>query len=230
MPTLEKTWNWIADRDAKVVFALAILAFAGMTVWRGWIELSAGTSREASGTERDRPARDAPETPPFEPLGLLAFVTNQAAQTVTVPVNPFRPTAEEIFARIVEEQNAQEPPDSPDEASDSTDATGETDRSPDAARGNGQGSGRNDAAKDGQRKPWPKRIVYRGVFRRTDGVTAAWVEDAKTGRRLFYPVGETIHGITVAEADMKSLTLKLDTGAETLLPMGQPMTLPEGEE
>ncbi|MBO4287465.1 MAG: hypothetical protein J5985_04785, partial [Kiritimatiellae bacterium] len=88
---MERLWKNVMRLPAKAFCLIAMLVFGAIAAWCGLLYLTPQEPfREGTKT---LPAKGAPFT-----LNTLAFVSNQLSQeSLTIPVDPFRPTMEAIF-------------------------------------------------------------------------------------------------------------------------------------
>jgi hypothetical protein len=61
-------------------------------------------------------------------------------------------------------------------------------------------------------KPETVSLIYKGVFRRSDGVTMALIEDSKSGRSRFYGAGADVFGMTLKGVEMETIEISQEDG------------------
>ena len=93
---MDKLWKWIMHLNAKAFCLLAVLMFFATAAWCGLKYLTPPEPFKDGGAK-------TPElNKPWE-IGTLNFVSNQlAAETLSIPTDPFRPTLEAIFTNETE--------------------------------------------------------------------------------------------------------------------------------
>ena len=239
MQFMETFWNWLMRANAKALFIIALLAFIGITTWRVWIEVQALRPKTEPPPVRRPTSTEALELPAYRELGLLRLISNQLARAdATIPVSPFRPAFDDLLAEWAESADL-----SDDDGVPTTEAQREAAREEAAQREvAAKAEAEREAAKEreaqAQRQrrereraaPPPPRLTYRGLFKRTDERTAAWIHDSSTDQLRFYPVGESLHGLTVTAADLQSLTLTGGDAAEHRVALGETLEVPTPED
>ena len=223
--------------DARSIFVVSLLLFVAVTGWRLWVHLQPAPEPE--------PTVKATGQPPVKPstyrqLGIINFVSNQfAAQTLIVPVKPFRPTFEAMVQNPASGDLQQmlagaqgtgprwggERPDRGGRRPNWSGRGGE--QSQEGGQRSGQGSG---TATADSAPPGAARYAYKGVFERPDGRMAAYVSSSSGGGR-FLTKGARLEGAEVVAADATGVVLRLSDGREIELRPGQPgVALGAGQE
>ncbi len=192
--------------DARKLFLAALAAFVLMLGWRGAVELRPDPPDPfASGTDR-------PQITPHEPLGILDYIQGQLDPAHrTVPVSPFRPTAEAMTSNDVPvvalgtntpsftgwDPLTFHPPSglSTNEATEVVMENGKWVRRP------------------RYRTPRTPRLIYKGLFTRSDGKTVAHVRDTVSRKTTFYSEGDTLCGATILAVSKERLQLRLPDGS-----------------
>lgn len=216
--------------DARSIFIVSLLLFIVVTGWRVWVAL-----RPLPPAAPSPPAATPPRLDRYQPLGIMNFVSNQfSAETLVIPVNPFRPTFETMVLnpgsgdlQAVVEGSAHQP------------------QTPAAVAGAGsEGGGREGGGRGGR---WPSfnrgqrvtggrsggdegppeipRYYFAGVFERTDGKVAAYVRST-TGSGRFLLAGDRFDGCEVVAAGHDGVMLRTPEGKELRMGPGDaPMEL-----
>ena len=216
--------------DARSIFLVALLLFVAVTGWRVWVALRPRPEPDP------RPvAAEGPKLSSFRPLGVINLVSNQfAAQTLIVPVNPFRPTFEAMVRN----------PESGDLQAVVAGAPAGGGSAGDGGGRPGHGAGPNwsrrprdlqqrggaPPAADGT-PPGPPPVpkyAFRGMFKRPDGRIAAYVTSTVGGGR-FLQAGDKLGSAEVVEATADGILLRLETGATRLLADGAAPVELEGD-
>lgn len=218
---MDKLWKWVMHLNAKAFCLAASLGFFLVAGFCGWRVLHPPAPLNDGG-------RDAlPELAPAWTLGTLDFVSNQlAAESLTVPVDPFRPTIEAIFTNETERaaflkalrsaQNAA--------AGGAGGAAGNKKEDPfahlrkkDAVPGGLNGP-------DGQPMVVPK-LSFMGFFKRPDGSQAAMFYDSTKKEPFFYDAGKQVHGVEVMSANVREAEIRFPDGTTRRLPIGDSVEL-----
>lgn len=141
--------------------------------------------------------------PLFPRLGMLAFLEKQKTASENRPANLFSPAdGASTIVTIPPSQGTVETPVRPPD-------------SPPPTRVN---------------PPRTRRLVtvtYRGMYTGSDGAAVALIEDSKSRRSSFYPVGASLFGLTVKSVRGETLTMTLDDGSDNDLKRGVPQSFPE---
>ncbi len=205
--------------DARSIFVISLLLFILVTGWRVWMAM------------QPRPAAEPPpvtaepvKSTPFRPLGVMNLISNQfSAQTLVVPVNPFRPTFE-AMVRNPESGDLQAIAGVPaGGAQRQSDGQREHDTQRDHAdHGQQRGGGRDRGGKPDPADPAPPPIpqfAFKGMFQRPDGRIAAYV-GSSVGGGQFLAAGDKLAGFEVVEASAEGVTLKMADGTTRVLAKG----------
>ncbi len=64
-----------------------------------------------------------------------------------------------------------------------------------------------------QNRPETVSLVYKGIFKRSDGVTMALIEDSKSGRSRFYGTDADVFGMTVRGIESETIEIIQEDGA-----------------
>ncbi len=62
------------------------------------------------------------------------------------------------------------------------------------------------------KKPETVSLIYKGVFKRSDGVTMALIEDSKSGRSGFYGADADVFGMTLKGIEMETIEIIQEDG------------------
>ena len=215
---MDKLWKMIMHLNAKAFCLLAMLLFFGTAAWCGF--------KYMTPTEPFRDGGNAklPELPPAWELGALTFVSNQlAAETLAIPVDPFRPTIEAIFTNETERA-----------------AFLKALRAAQVAAA-GLGSGTADGKKEDhfahlrqKRAAAPGELVgadgrpmviptlsFLGFFQRPDGKQAAMFHDSVENTTVFYDAGkQSVHGVEILGANVNEAEIRFPDGTTRKLEIG----------
>ena len=221
---MDKLWKWVMHLNAKAFCLAAAFGFFLTAAFCGWMVLNPPAPLKDGGSGT------LPELTPSWELGTLDFVSNQLAnETLTIPVDPFRPTIEAII-------------------------TNETERAAffkalkaaqNAAAGIGGNSSVAGAKKedpfahlrkketvpgaltgpDGKPMIVPK-LSFMGFIKRPDGQQAAMFSDStESGTPFFYEAGKKVHGIDVLSANVREAEIRFPDGTTRKLPIGESVEL-----
>ncbi len=217
---MDKLWKWVMHLNAKAFCLGATLFLFGVALWCGW------QIAHPQEPLKDGLHNKSPELAPAWEIGTLDFVSNQlTAETLTLPIDPFRPTIEAIFTNETERaaflkalkaaQNAA--------AGIGADATAKKEdpfahlrkkaAAPDALIG-----------PNGRPMIIPK-LTFLGFFERPDGKRAAMFYDSAKNTTLFYDSGNQVHGVDVLNADVHEAQIRFPDGTTRTLPIGSSVEL-----
>jgi len=219
---MDKLWKWVMHLNAKAFCFAAFLFFAGVALFCFWLYA------HPPAPLKDGKGDAVPELPPASEIGMLNFVTNQlASESLTIPVDPFRPTVEAIFTNETERA-----------------AFLKALRAAQAAAAGLSGSGdggskkedpfahlrKRDAVPDGlvgangQPMVIPK-LSFLGFFKRPDGTQSAMFHDSVENSTVFYDAGQKIHGVDVLSANLSEAEIRFPDGTTRKLPIGESVEL-----
>lgn len=218
---MDKLWKWLMRLNAKAFCLLATLFFIGVAGWCGFKVMTPPPPLK-DGNEGQLPDLVQPWT-----FGTLDIVSNQlAAETLTIPVDPFRPTIEAIFTNETERaaflkalkaaQIAAAGGAAETGAGKKEDPFAHL-RKKEAAPGELVGP-------NGQPMVIPK-LTFLGFFERPDGTKAAMFSDSVKGTTLFYEAGNQVHGVDVLNADVRSAEIRFPDGTSRKLEIGSSVEL-----
>ncbi len=243
---MDKLWKWIMHLNAKAFCLLAVLIFFGVAAWCG-LEYMTPPEPFKDGGEKTPELADPVE------IGTLHFVSNQlAAEALSIPVDPFRPTIEAIFTNETERvafikalraaQAAAAGLTAADGAGGAA-AAGAAGAAGGAAGAAGAAGGA--AAKkedpfahlrkkatvpdglvgpDGQPMVVPK-LSFLGFFKRPDGQQAAMFYDSVENTSIFYETGKQIRGVDIVSANIHEAEIRFPDGSSRKLPIGESIEL-----
>ncbi|MFO7936249.1 MAG: hypothetical protein R6V06_01410 [Kiritimatiellia bacterium] len=217
-------WKFIMRLNAKAFCFIMLLAAGGISLYCGF-KIQTPPEPVGIGTKK---------TPPLSPgwkITLLDFVSNQTANTsLTIPIDPFRPTIEAIFTN----------------ASERTAFIKALKKAKETAAGIAEG---NDKQKKKKKKKDPfahlrkknkvpgqklgpggkplitPKLTYMGFIKRPDGTQAAMFYDSANKTTIFYDEGNKVHGVDILSADLKTASLRMDDGSTRKLKIGQTVEL-----
>jgi hypothetical protein len=216
---MDTIWKWIMHLNAKAFCLLAVLLFFATAAWCGF-----------KCRTRSEPFQDGSEKPPAPPqaaeLGTLAFVSNQlAAETLSIPTDPFRPTLEAIFTNETERAAFIKAL----KAAQAAAAGG-------AAGGTGADGKKEDpfahlrkkaAVPDGTlvdaagRPMVIPKLSFLGFVQRPDGTKAAMFHDSVENSTVFYESGkQQVRGVDILNADVRHAEIRFPDGSTRQLEIG----------
>ena len=169
---MEGIWTWLKRADARAVFACSVAGLAIVIGWSVWRLVTPSVFTPPV-------VPPAPAQPESSGLGLLDILARQRSQfTNQTARNPFllpetmQPSRPEVAVKPPDTQKPSTP-----------DTPVPTPVPP----------------------PPPKRetvsLKYHGLMRSAEGTVAALIEDSRTHRSTFYPVGTNIFGLKLASAE-----------------------------
>jgi hypothetical protein len=212
---MDQLWKWVMHLNAKAFCLMAVLFLFGVAGWCGFLFLNPPAPlKDGGGT---LPAGAQPWT-----YSTLDFVSNQlAAEALSIPVDPFRPTIEAIFTNETERaaflkalkaaQNA---------AAGIGGATGSGKKEDPFAhlrRKDPEAGGLTGA--NGQPMVIPK-LTFLGFFQRPDGTKAAMFHDSAQDTTVFYDSGNQVHGVDVVNANVREAEIRFPDGSSRKLEIG----------
>ncbi len=214
---MNQLWKGVMHLNAKAFCLAAAFIFFGVMAWCGFRFLNPPSPLKDGG-EGKLPDLSQPWA-----FGTLDFVSNQlAAETLSIPVDPFRPTIEAIFTNETERaaflkalkaaQNAA--------AGVGTAPEGTKKEDPFAhlRKKNPESGGLTGA--DGQPMIIPK-LTFMGFFQRPDGKKAAMFYDSANNSTVFYEAGKQVHGVDVLDANVREAQIRLPDGSVTTVAIGE---------
>lgn len=220
---MDKLWKWIMHLNAKAFCLVAVLLFFVTAAWCGFkYKTPLVPFKDGSGSKM----------PTFSEswyIGTLNFVSNQlSAETLTVPLDPFRPAIEAILTNATERAAFLK---ALKDAQDS--ATGL------AGGGKKVGAKKEDpfahlrkkesvpgALVDSEGKPMvvPK-ISFLGFFQRSDGTRAAMFHNSVDNSMTFYEPGNPVHGLDILNANISTAEVRFPDGTTRKLKIGESVEL-----
>jgi hypothetical protein len=197
---MERLWKHLMHLDARALFigALALfLVVAGIVTWL-YLHRVPETKAPVEAPPAAAPIAGAAD------VGLLGMISNQmSADALVVPVNPFRPSLENMAALYAP-----------------TPSTAGVVR----VRTFTNHFGRFRPPKAAQ--PVIPTLTFRGYFQRPDGTPAALFHDSVDDASRFVTPGGEIRGVTLVAADMRSAKVKKPDGQVATMAIGDSFTLP----
>lgn len=208
---MEAFWKWLMRANARALFLCALLGLVVIAAWWTWKELSP--------TDYTMPMPSSSSHPGAElDLGLLAFLDEQLALAdLTPPQNPFTVVVKRPPVRVNETppvQTTEQPPKQTTTTQTTAAATQPT--------GPAGGDPPKPERETPPRRPETVRITYRGIFKRTDGIAVALVEDSKTKTTAFYESGHEVGGIKIGEIGKQELAIVQADGESVTVHIGEP--------
>ena len=217
---MDKLWKWIMRLNAKAFCLLAGLFFVGVAGLCAWLY-----------THPPAPIQDGrgsrpPEAPPAWAIGTLDFVTNQlTAETLVLPIDPFKPTIEAIFTNEVERAaflkalKVAQASAAGITANTTGGATADTKKDPFAHLRKKANVPGGLVGPDGKPLEIPK-IYFEGFLQRPDGSRVAMFRDSTENTTIFYEPGKKVHGVEILSADVNEAELRLPDGTTRKLKIG----------
>ncbi len=219
---MDKLWKWVMHLNAKAFCLVATLGFFLVAVYCGWKILNPPPPLKDGGNDT------RPELAPVWELGTLDFVSNQLAnESLTIPVDPFRPTIEAIFTNETERAaflKALKAAQNAAAGVTGTQTAGNKKEDPFAHLR------KKDAVPDGLTSPDGKPMVvpklsFMGFFKRPDGTQAAMFYDSAENTTFFYEAGKQVHGIDILGANVREAEIRFPNGTTRKLPIGESIEL-----
>jgi hypothetical protein len=218
---MDKLWKWVMHLNAKAFCLAATFGFFLVAAYCGWSVLYPPTPLQDGGSG------PLPELPAAWELGTLNFVSNQlAADNLTIPVDPFRPTIEAIFTNETERaaflkalkaaQNAA--------AGVSGSSLGNKKEDPFAHLRKKDSVPGGAIGPDGKAMVTPK-LSFMGFFQRPDGQQAAMFYDSVANTTIFYESGKQVHGVEILSANVREAEIRFADGTTRKLPIGESIEL-----
>ena len=213
---MDKLWKWVMHLNAKAFCLTATLLFLATALWCGFKYMTPPVPFKDGGSAVKHERTTALE------IGILGLVSNQlAAETLTIPVDPFRPTLEAIFTNETERtaflkalraaQNAA--------AGVAGTAAGAKKEDPFAHLRKKEAAPGELTGPDGRPMVIPK-LSFLGFFQRPDGTQAAMFHDSVENSTVFYDTGKQIHGVDIVNADVRQAEIRFPDGTTRKLEIG----------
>jgi len=196
---MDQLWTWLKQADAKTLFLASIGLFVIVLIWVGWQQFGCTSAVQTSPALPPHTARLQEGVATNYTGELTAFLSNQlSADALTVPLNPFRPDINDLPTHST------------------TNTTPKRHRYTMAMSA---------PAETKEEAPVIPCLTYHGYFQRPDGANAALFGDSVTKASRFLTAGETIRGVTLLSADIRTANIKLPSGETTNLSLGASVTL-----
>ena len=215
---MDQLWKWIMHLNAKAFCLMAAALFFGTAAWCGFKYLTPVEPFKDGGTK-------LPDLVPAWEIGTLAFVSNQlAAESLSIPVDPFRPTLEAIFTNETERAAFLKALKAAQAAAGLTGVASATNKKEDpfahlrkkdkdAVPGALTGP-------DGRPMVIPK-LSFLGFIQRPDGTQAAMFHDSVANSTLFYDAGkQAVHGVEIMSANVREAEIRFPDGTTRKLAIG----------
>ncbi len=211
--------------NAKAFCLLAVFIFFSAAAWCG---LKFMTPPEPF---KDGGANTPDLSEPWE-IGTLNFVSNQlAAETLSIPTDPFRPTLEAIFTNetervaFIKALRAAQAAAAGLTSADGASATGTAKKEDPFAH-----LRKKTAVPDGLVGPNGQPMVipklsFLGFFKRPDGQQAAMFHDSVENTTIFYEAGKQIRGVDIVSATINEAEIRFPDGTSRKLPIGESVEL-----
>ena len=215
---MDKLWKIIMHLNAKAFCLVAMLLFFGTAAWCGFKYMTPIEPFKDGGSAK------LPELPPAWELGALSFVSNQlAAETLAIPVDPFRPTIEAIFTNETERAAFLKALRAAQAAAAglSGGAAGGKKEDPFAHLRQKKAAAPGElVGADGRPMVIPT-LSFLGFFQRSDGKQAAMFHDSVEDTTVFYDAGkQSVHGVEILSADVKEAEIRFPDGTTRKLEIG----------
>ncbi len=200
---MDRLWKHLMQLDARALFFGSVALFVFVMLLVAWLSLHHGAPAP------ERPLKTA-ATPvmsePVQAIGVLDVVSNQmSANALIVPVNPFRPSIENMGA---------------------TRYTGSTtNQGRFWTTKNSSSKSVRPPADDAPRIP---TLTFQGYFQRPDGTSAALFRDSVENASRFFTPNSKIRDATLLTADMHIAKIQKPDGQTVELKIGDSVTLSAG--
>lgn len=212
---MDQLWKWVMHLNAKAFCLMAVLFLFGVAGWCGFLFLNPPAPlKDGGGT---LPAGAQPWT-----YSTLDFVSNQlAAEALSIPVDPFRPTIEAIFTNETERAAFLKALKAAQNAAagigGATSSGKKEDPFAHLRRKDPEAGGLTGA--NGQPMVIPK-LTFLGFFQRPDGTKAAMFHDSAQDTTVFYDSGSQVHGVDVVNANVHEAEIRFPDGSSRKLEIG----------
>ncbi len=215
---MDKPWKMIMHLNAKAFCLVATLLFFGTAAWCGFKYM---TPIEPF---KDGANAKLPDLPPAWELGALTFVSNQlAAETLSIPVDPFRPTIEAIFTNETERAAFLKALKAAQVAAAGVagGAAGGKKEDPFAHLRQKKAAAPGElVGADGRPMVIPT-LSFLGFFQRPDGKQAAMFHDSVENTTVFYDAGkQSVHGVEILSANVNEAEIRFPDGTTRKLEIG----------
>ncbi len=197
--------NWLRKANAKAVFVCLLVSFLGVSAFWGYRLMSEVKKPTITPNSRSRSQKNLP-------LGVIALADSvgrtisesfpSASPFAGAPATPRRRTRPEYTER-------KRPP-----------INSFLDRF------------RNRPADTDQphiNRPETVSLVYKGIFKRSDGVKMALIENSKSGRSSFYKSDSDIFGMTVKAIEAETVEILQENGEPVVLDRDHSAVFVEGQ-
>lgn len=217
---MDKLWKWVMHLNAKAFCLLATLLFLSVSAYCAY------QVKTPPPPLKDGHADNLPDLAAAWTFGTLDVVSNQlAAETLSIPVDPFRPTIEAIFTNETERAAFLKALKAAQIA---------------AAGGLAEGSAKKEdpfahlrkkeavpgglVGPNGQPMVIPK-LTFQGFFERPDGTKTAMFHDSVKNTTVFYDTGNQVHGVDVVSADVRAAEIRFPDGTTRKMEIGSSVEL-----
>lgn len=216
---MERFWKWLMRANARAVFMVSAVA---LLLALGWWVRDEVRPRPVPSLMPAATAGVSPSRTSDMRLEVLDYVEAQLALDPSlIPETPFRPIREGRRRRrvVASDMPEMEGPD-PGAVEEGGLPVGPIGRFLRTPRGRPSG--------EPETGPVVARLVYRGLFTRSDGSRLALIEDESTNRRSFHPIGTTLHGLHLEAAGPGGAVAKQANGEALHMPIGEQVSISEG--
>lgn len=197
---MDQLWTWLKHADAKTLFLASIGLFVVVLTVVGWQHFGC-TASQATAPQPAKALRLQEGATTNGTRALMALVSNQlSADALTVPLDPFRPDITDL------------PP------------THSVTNTPPRRRRNAM-TVSTTTAEAKEDAPIIPRLTFHGYFQRPDGAPAAFFSATAPKISRFLTAGETLQGVTLLNADIRTAKIRLPNGETTNLNIGASVTL-----
>ncbi len=219
---MDKLWKWIMRLNAKAFCLVAVLFFVGVAAYCAWLYTHPPAPIQ-DGHGGSRP----PEATPAWTIGTLDFVTNQlTAETLVLPIDPFKPTIEAILTNEVERtaflkalKAAQASAAGIAGGNTAAGTSADTKKDPFAHLRKKAAVPGGLVGPDGKPLVVPK-LYFEGFLQRPDGTRVAMFRDSTENTTIFYEPGKKVHGVEILSANVREAELRLPNGTTRTLKIG----------
>jgi hypothetical protein len=196
---MDRLWKHLMQLDAKALFFGSVALFVVVVA----IVAALALRNHASPAAQPQKMADSAVSSVCSNIGVLDIVSNQmSANTLVVPVNPFRPGIENMGA--------------------GTHTDSRTNRTHKSARTNlfaGLRPSENN-------EPGTPTFTFRGYFQRPDGTAAALFFDSTDNAGHFFTPGDKLRDATLVSANIHVAKVRKPDGQTVELAIGDSVTLP----
>jgi hypothetical protein len=203
--TVISTGQWLRKANAKAVFACLLVAFLGVSAFWVYSLMSEVKKPSIAPLSRSRNLKNLP-------LGVIAL-----ADSVSASINDSFPSVSPFAGAPAVPKNRTRPEYTPRTRPDIDSFLNRFRRKP------------ADSNRPEVNRPETVSLVYKGIFKRSDGVKMALIENSKSGRSSFYKIDGDIFGMTLNTIEAESIEILQENGEPLVLQRDQSAVFVEGK-